>query len=544
MIILGLHGGITQLQHDPSATLLVDGRIVAACEEERFVRFKSALGHLPIRSINACLKIAGIDIRQVDHIAHIGVSYPDMADRIRQYLEYYFGYAPPIRLVHHQYAHLASAFFCSDFERAMCISCDGWGDEKSGAIAIGSDAGLEILDTFDKDQSLGQVYASITSFLGFSVNEDEYKVMGLAPYGSAGIDLSPIARPVPGGYAADSRFWTRALPAQSRYEPWYGDAMLDLLGAPRRHGESLTARHRDIAHAVQKTFESCLTSVVEDLHRRTGLDSLCLAGGCALNCSANLTLAQLPFIRHQFVQPAASDRGISLGAALLVAWELGERVARGLEHVYLGPMYDDDAILKTLRLTGVDFDEPADPIALAADLLAEGRIVGWFQGRSEFGPRALGNRSILANPGVPDMKDRINARVKFREEFRPFAPSVLAERADDLFDCPIEDGASPFMTMGQPVRADWRPRLPAVTHVNGTGRVQAVSRATNPRYHALIEAFDRRTGIPAVLNTSFNVRGEPIVETPLNALATFTASGLDALFIGPFMIRKPRQPGL
>lgn len=539
MLILGLHGGITQLQHDPSATLIADGEILAAAEEERFSRVKSALGQLPIYATAACLKQAGVGIRDVDLVVHTGMTFSDLEERIRLYLIHYFGHAPKIMMVRHQEAHLASAYYCSGFDRAMVLSADGWGDQESGALGVGEGRDLRVIEGRGQELSLGQFYAAITSYLGFSVNEDEYKVMGLAPYGRPGIDLSRYLSVGEVDYKLDSTLWEREPKPLSRYEPWYHRKLVEHLGPARGRDDPLVDKHRDLAFAVQGSFERAMVSLVTKLHRQTGLDSLCLAGGCALNCSANRVLAELPFIRRLFVQPAASDRGISMGAALLGAARSGMRMPPPLRHVYLGPDYPLSSIQEALKLTGLSYSQPVDLAATAAGLLAQGKIVARFEGRAEYGPRALGNRTIMADPRPAGMKDVINSKVKFREEFRPFAPAVLAERCPDLFDIPIENGASPFMTMALPVKAAWKDKLQAVTHVQGTARVQAVHQETAPGFHAVIRAFDQLTGVPALLNTSFNVRGEPIVETPLNALATFAATGIDALLLGPYLLVKP-----
>jgi len=273
---------------------------------------------------------------------------------------------------------------------------------------------------------------------------------------------------------------------------------------------------------------------------QTGLGDLCLAGGIALNCSANRIIAALPFVRQLYVQPAASDRGLALGCALQGAFEAGTPV-KGIKHVFTGPTYGPDDYANALENFGQEYSELTDPEETAIKFLTEGKIVGWFQGRSEYGPRALGNRSILADPRDARMKDKINARVKFREKFRPFAPAVLAERAEELFDLP---GPSPFMTVAFPVREGWKAQLGAVTHANGTGRVQTVDAGTAPKLHNLIRQFEKATGVPAVLNTSFNVRGEPIVETPDDALSTFARSGIDALILNRFLVEKPRGRGV
>jgi carbamoyltransferase len=540
MNILGMYGGVTLGQHDPSAALISDGKLIAVCEEERFMRVKSPRGCLPVRSIRACLREANLKMSEIDLVVNPGETFHDMPERIRLYLNHYFGAAPPVRMINHQLAHIASAFFCSGYEESMCMSYDAWGDQSSAALGIGAlPGGIELLETREPKNSLGIFYATMTSYLGFLVSEDEYKVMGLAAYGHEEIDLKPFLQTTADGYHVNMDYVRGDFSQCSMFEPLYGEKLVQLLGPARQPGEPLTSRHKNIAFATQKALEECAVALITHLHEKTGLDSLCIAGGVGLNCSANRVLRETPFIRRLFVQPASSDRGLSLGCALQGAHENGVTVHDKLEHVSLGPTYSEEQIRRALELSGVAYVELAEPAQKAASMLAEGNIIGWFQGRSEFGPRALGNRSILADPREARMKDEINARIKFREEFRPFAPSVLEEHASELFEM---DEPSPFMTMAFMVRPQWRDRLQAVTHVNGTARVQTVNRSTLPLYHELISQFHRLTGVPVVLNTSFNVQGQPIVETPLDALSTFTASGMDALFIGPFMVVKPHKP--
>ena len=540
MNILGMYGGVTLGQHDPSAALICDEKLVAVCEEERFVRIKSPRGRLPVESIGACLREANLKMSDIDLVVNPGETFYDMPDRIRLYLNHYFGYSPQVKMINHQLAHIASAFFCSGFEQSMCMSYDAWGDKSSAALGIGElPSGIELLETREPKNSLGIFYATMTSYLGFLVSEDEYKVMGLAAYGQEEIDLSRFLRTTPDGYCVNMDYVRSDFSQCTMFEPLYSHRLVELLGPARRPGEALTTRHKNIAFAAQKALEDCAVSLLSYLHNKTGLDSLCVAGGVGLNCSANRVLRETPFIRRLFVQPASSDRGLSLGCALQAAYENGLKVNQKLEHVSLGPTYSEGQLRQALELSGIAYVEVSDPARKGAEMLAEGNIIGWFQGRSEFGPRALGNRSILADPREARMKDEINARIKFREEFRPFAPSVLEEYASELFE--MED-ASPFMTVAFQVRPSWHDRLKAVTHVNGTARVQTVSRVALPLYHQLISEFHRLTGVPVVLNTSFNVQGQPIVETPLDALSTFAGSGMDALFMGPFMIAKAHKP--
>ncbi len=544
MIVLGLHGGMTVNQHEPNAALSIDGEIVAACEEERFARVKSPRGRIPTQAAAACLDAAGIAFSDVDLVAHPGETYDDMPARIRHYLGHHFGHdfadGPDVLMVDHHTAHLASAFFASGFEEAMCLSYDARGDRVSTALARADrKRGVQVLETLPGENSLGIFYQTMTSYLGFVAAEDEYKVMGLAGYAERGPDLSDFARPTETGYAVDVGFFRDDPPVLSIYEPHFGKALVSRFGPAYRPGAPIDDRAREIAFATQRTFEACARSLTERLHGLTGLSRLCVAGGCGLNCSANGALRRLPFIDEIFIQPASSDRGLGLGAAMEGAFSLGD-APKPLDHVYLGPEYSDAAVEAAVATAGWPWRKVADPASEAAGLLARGKIIAWFQGRSEYGPRALGNRSILADPRPADMKDAINARIKRREEFRPFAPAVLEERAPDLYEL---DGPSPFMTFAVPVRAAWAGRLAATTHVDGTARVQTVSAEANPLFHRLIARFEDLTGVPAVLNTSFNVKGQPIVETPLDALSTFAATGLDAMIVGECLIEKNPGPG-
>lgn len=539
MNILGVHFVFNNLNHDSGAALICDGRLIAVGEEERFTRIKGAVGVLPVRSIQFCLKEAGLKMKDIDLIVSTGETIQERLDPdVKIFLKHHFGVVPPVKYIHHQYSHVASAFFYSGFKEAMCIAYDGKGDDLSGMLAVGSPRGIKILERIPIKDSVGHFYCAITQFLGFRQAQDEYKVMGLAAFGEEGEDISSLITVSDDGYAVNQQHLWHPFPVKSLDEPIYNENLIMALGTPRRHGEPITERHKNLAFAVQKALEKCVVHLVRRLHEKTGLDSLCLAGGVALNCSANRIIHQLPFIKRLFVQPAASDRGLPLGNALVGAHENKEKIEIP-QHVFFGPTYTDEQLLGALKLTGQDYTKLADPCAKAAEMLADGKIIGWFQGRSEFGPRALGNRSILGDPRFIKMKDDINARIKFREEFRPFAPAVLDNRAPELFEM---EGPSPYMTMTFNVRPLWRDRLQAVTHVDHTARVQTVNKHTHPLFYNLIAAFERLTGVPAVLNTSFNARGEPIVETPLDALATFASVGMDALFLGPYLIKKPRAP--
>lgn len=534
MNILGIHGGVTVNQHDAAAALMMDGRLICCVEEERLMRVKTATGMLPIESISACLKEGGITIRDIDLIVLPGETYHDILERTAEWLKHHFGHAPKIEKINHQTAHLAAAYHHSGYDSAMCLSYDAYGDGISGSLGkAGVKDGLQVVETLPATNSLGVFYATMTSFLGFKPGEDEYKVMGLAPYGKANIDLSFFCKPTSDGYAADvSYFRTRR--SATQYEPYYSPKLVAKLGEPRRKGEPVSEHYKNIAASTQATLEACAVSLVTHLSKVTGQRNLCLAGGVALNCSANRVLAKLPFVDRLFVQPASSDRGLALGCALHAAALNGEKI-EPITHVFYGPTRKDVEIEKAIALSGIAAKKLEDPAKKAAEILAEGKIVAWYQGRSEFGPRALGHRSILADAGKPNMKDEINARVKFREEFRPFAPSVLDERFKEIYDL---KESSPYMTIACDVLNGWGSRVPATTHVNNTARVQTVAAETDPLYHSLISEFDSLTGRPVVLNTSFNIMGQPIVERPLEAISTFAGCGIDALVIGNCLLEK------
>lgn len=534
MNILGIHGGVTIQQHDPCAALIIDGRLACCVEEERLIRVKTATGILPVQSISACLKEAALNIHDIDLVVLPGNTYKDIVERTKEWLTHHFGFAPPIEAVNHQTAHLASAFYQSGYESAMCLSYDAYGDGISGALATATlQDGIKVLETLPGMNSLGVFYATMTSFLGFKPGEDEYKVMGLAPYGKPVIDLSFFCSPTPDGYSSDSSYF-RSRKAATQYEPYYSEKLISRIGSPRRKGEPINEHYRNIAASTQEALEKSAVSLVEHLHKLTGQSSLCLAGGVALNCSLNRILAKLPFIKNFFVQPSASDRGLALGCALYATVQNGIKI-KPINHVFYGPSYPEDAIEKAITLSGFSAKVLDAPASTAANLIAEGKIIAWYQGRSEFGPRALGHRSILADPGLPGMKDEINKRVKFREEFRPFAPSVIEEEYQNVFDL---SAPSPYMTIACDVKDGWGKRIPATTHVNNTARVQTVSKSIDPLYHSLIGTFFKKTGRPAVLNTSFNIRGQPIVETPLEAISTFAGTGIDALVMGNYLIAK------
>ena len=562
---------------------------MAGVEEERFRRIKHWAG-FPERAIRFCLEeLTGGDPSGVSALAVarqpraylarkalLALSHPQSLRRalgrarnLRQVASLeeriataFGGPAPRLHAVEHHLAHVASAFYCSPFEEAMCLSVDGFGDFVSTMMAVGRGSSLEVLNRVHFPHSLGLFYTAVTQFLGFPDFGDEYKVMGLAAYGEPGF-AGRLGQVVParpdGTFALDLRYfrhlsegvdmtWEDGSPELGKI---YTSALEELLGPPRRPGEELTQRHKDLAASLQKVYEERFFALVRALQRRTGLARLALAGGCAMNSLANGKLFERTDLREVFIQAAAGDAGTSLGAALYVHHGVLGAPRNGfvMEHSYWGPRYGgkeireaiavalpgshgEDGLHGEIRVATVDAeDRLADE---TAEAIARGDVVGWFQGRSEWGPRALGNRSILADPRRADMKDVLNLKIKRRESFRPFAPSVLAERTGDWFTI---DHPDPFMLKVYPIRPEKRPLVPAVTHVDGTGRLQTVSRGANPRYWQLIAAFERRTGVPMVLNTSFN-ENEPIVNTPGEALDCFLRTWMDRLVLGETVLSR------
>jgi carbamoyltransferase len=581
--------GLNAFHADASAVALRDGLLVCGVEEERFRRVKHWAG-FPEHAIRHCLgelgleEPAGLDAiavsrrpgAYVGRKALVALRHPRSLGRalgrvrnLRQVaglgerLRSSFGLrrAPALIPVEHHKAHLASAFLCSPFEEAACLSVDGFGDFVSTMLALGRGTRLDVLARVHFPHSLGLFYTALTQFLGFHGFGDEYKVMGLAAYGEPRFAeaLGRVVPPRPeGGFALDLRFfrhvsdgvdmtWDDGAPSLG---PVYSASLESLLGPPRRPEEPLGDRHRDLAASTQRVYEERLFALVRALLRRTGLRDLALAGGCAMNSVANGKLFSHTDVREVFVQAAAGDAGTALGAALYAQHAVLRRPrAFVMEHAAWGPAYGEADARAALaaaipgsagrdgRHGELSIVTARDDEALAeatAEALVDGKLFGWFQGRSEWGPRALGQRSILADPRRAAMKDVLNLKVKRREGFRPFAPSVLEERTADWFEIARPD---PFMLKVYPIRPHKRPLVPAVTHVDGSGRVQTVSRRANPLYHALIAAFERRTGVPLLLNTSFN-DNEPIVNTPAEAVACFLRSGLDGLALGRIVVRR------
>jgi carbamoyltransferase len=434
-----------------------------------------------------------------------------------------------MRFVGHHLGHALSAYAYSGFDEAAVVVMDGRGAWEATSIWHGRDGRMEHVMTIPFPDSVGYFYSEFTEYLGFQRNSDEWKVMGLAPYGKPGLDLRAFIEPE----AAPYRMHARKLVANGA-APFA--EMVRLFG-PRRIPESeIDEKHKDLAYAVQDACEIAMMSVVKLAIEKTKSRNVCLAGGVALNSKANGKIVASGLVDRFFVQPAASDDGVALGAALAPYLDGGGRLPlKAMRHAYLGPEFDDEVIENALRTYKLKYTRLSDTAVSAAELLSKGRIVGWFQGRMEFGPRALGSRSILADPRDPEMNAKVNNAVKFREWWRPFAPSMKKEVAGDYLEGASD---SPFMILTAQVRPEKRAVIPSVTHVDGSARPQTVEKEINPLYWRLIDEFGKRTGVPVLMNTSFNLRGEAIVHTPSDAVRTFFSSGMDALVIGSFLVEK------
>jgi carbamoyltransferase len=533
-----MSGGVRHGAQDGAAALLRDGQLVAAIEEERLLTMKHAVGLLPERAIRACLKVAGIGIQHVDLVATHGESYPDYEEVLGRWFRMNFGYCPPIRKYNHHLAHCASAYYASGFDDSMVFSTDLSGDLVSTMLGHAKDGDIDVLQTFRRPNSLGVFYCLVTQFLGFRRDSDEYKVMGLSSYGRPTIDLSWLLQYDRGEYCLNQSYLRKVLPGQSnpsKQEPMYEPSFLEKMGRPRLDGEPMNEFYEDVAMSAQRLLENTAVHMIERLHQKTASRSLCVAGGVGLNCVMNQRLLALPFIDRIFVQPAASDAGVALGAAYLAARQNGESIGP-FSNAYLGVPYSEGDIRAALDLLGVPYRREKNITEFATEQLAAGKIMGLFQGADEYGPRALGNRSILANPRDPCMKDLVNERIKFRETFRPFAPSILEEHAPAY----LKGYKHParYMTLTFDVVEEKQPDIAAVVHVDGTARAQTVSPEENPFYYNLIRSFHQATGIPALLNTSFNVKGQTIVHNPVHAVGTFYGSGMDHLLIPPFVLSK------
>jgi Predicted carbamoyl transferase, NodU family len=563
--------GISCFYHDSAAALMKDGILVAAAQEERFTRKKHDQD-FPTNAIHYCLQEGGIQAQDLDYIgfydkpftkferllttyiATFPISLPSFLKAmpvwlkeklwIPQKMREELGDAGKLLFVEHHLSHAASAFFVSPFSEAAILTADGVGEWETTTMGVGNDRTLTLTKSIHFPHSLGLLYSAFTYYLGFRVNSAEYKVMGLAPYGKP-VFADLILRELvslkdDGSFRLNMKYFA--------YD--YGLTMTNknfhtLFGVPPRTPEStLTQFHKDVAASIQYVTDEIMLRMTTDLHKKTGSDNLCLAGGVALNCVSNSKVLASSGFKQMFIQPAAGDAGGSVGAAFYIYNMLlkNERTYTW-SHNFLGPEYSDEAIeqvLNQLNLGGERFSNNT-LLKRTAQLIADQQVVGWFQGRMEFGPRSLGARSILADPRNPDNYSRVNLKIKFRESFRPFAPTVLLERMKDYFEF---DQPSPYMLFVAQVRPDRR-TIPAVTHVDGSARLQTIVRDDHALFYDLIIEFEKLTGCPVLINTSFNVRGEPIVCTPFDAIKCFLRTDMDYLILGNFVLdkRKIKESG-
>jgi len=550
--------------HDSSACIVRDGELLFAVAEERISRLKHD-ARFPRHAISACLDFAKVRADQLDEVCFgwqtagpvfrhdlkmygLGqwpATYLNLLNSTRHFMSMWhqesgarvfertFGTAKPrMRFVDHHLAHAISTYGYSGFDEAAIVVMDGRGAWEATSIWHGRNGTIEHVQTIPFPNSIGGFYSAFTEYLGFVPNSDEWKVMGLAPYGEPGIKLDQFID-TEGANGTPYQVHTKRL---NGGRSGIAGGIAPALGAPRVAESEIDGRHKNVAFAVQGYCERAMMSVVRAALARTKSRTLCLAGGVALNSKANGRILASGIVDRIFVQPAASDDGVSLGAALAPYLDRGGKLPnRAMRHAYFGSSFDDDAIETALKTYKLRYAKVGDPSVTAAELLAAGKILGWFQGRMEFGPRALGGRSILADPRDPDMTAKVNNAVKFREWWRPFAPSMKHEVAGEYVESATD---SPFMILTAQVRKEKQSVIPAVTHVDGSARPQTVEREASPVYWRLIDEFGKRTGVPVVLNTSFNLRGEAIVNTPTDAIRTFFSSGMDALVIGDFLVEK------
>ncbi len=545
--------GINAVYHESAAALLVDGELVAAVEEERFNRIKHAKEadwdnphQLPERAIRFCLKHAGLTARDIDHVAYsfdpklrrkryrpewwglkVEETFQLRLGQVQSAFEELLGRSIKQRFhfVPHHLAHAASAYFPSGFDRAAILTIDGIGELAGSSLAKGNGTRIQSVETFEYPHSIGFLWEEFSEYLGFS-HYDASKVMGLAAYGNPEVfrqSFESILRSDGENYGVAQDFLGVQPDKFARMEAMFGP--------PRGIDDEILPRHADIAAALQAATDAAVMALVRRAKRKVPFDNLCIAGGVALNCVTNEVITRSGEFSNIFIPSAPHDAGTAIGAAFAVHCAKQKRPPqRGYSTPYLGPSFKRADILAAVKSAGLTARRSKSPARDAADMIADGKIVAWFQGRMEFGPRALGNRSLLADPRRPEMRNILNQKVKHREDFRPFAPSVMAEHADEWFEVGAHSASHAFMLFAPEVRPERRDRIPAVVHKDGTARVQLVSRKSNPRFHELISAFFAKTGVPLVVNTSFN-DSEPIVCTPTDAIVTFRKSGIDALFM-------------
>jgi carbamoyltransferase len=566
--------GVNVYGHDTAAALVIDGELICAVEEERLSRQKHD-AQLPFQAIEFCLRESQLTVDELDLIA-----FSTDLDRLvrEKYLRYHLenydlcrdhlaqsagkiseilgrqekvrtvlGFNGQIESFQHHQCHLASSYYQSGFSECAVVSIDGQGEIETTMTGRASEGRIQVLSSLEFPHSLGLFYTALTYYLGYKPQSAEGTVMALAALGHAEAEVPGLGRTYRDIFSeiitlednGTFRIGLDWFNYPHTRTGWVSASFTSLFGPPRTPESELDQHFLNIAAAMQQRFEEAYIHVLQDAHERTGSANLALAGGCALNCVANGKIISRTGFENVYIQPAAGDAGCAIGAAQLASISLGDTVTpRQRLDTYLGPQFDNTEIEHALELAKQPYEELADPSRKAAELLARNDIIAWFQGRAEFGPRALGNRSILAAPFPIDVKDRINAKVKHREFFRPFAPAVLDDRFEEVFD---GYRLSPFMLMAMTVKDAWKEKVPAIIHLDDSARVQTVLRDTNPQFFALIHHFNELTGVPVVLNTSFNDKGEPMVCSPADALNTFNNTEIDHLIMGNYLISKPKR---
>lgn len=569
--------GVGCYYHDSSACLVKDGKLISAAEQERFSRKKHD-NTFPIDAINFCLEEAGISIDKIDYVAFYEKPLLKFERLLSQHLEMFpysyltfvqslpswiteklrmprtfrkkLKYKGNIIFIQHHLAHAASSFLVSPFEEAAILTVDGVGEWTTTAIGYAKGSHIELYDHIEFPHSIGLLYSTITAYLGFTVNSGEYKVMGLAPYGNMDPKTNPYYSKLKkvidikedGSYQLDMSYFVYHYKASMPSEKLCG-----LLEGPIRKKEELTQRHKDIAAALQLVTEEAIFKMLNHIHKRTKCDNVCMAGGCALNSVANGKILKNTPFKKIWIQPNASDGGTCIGAAFyLYNTILGKKREYIMHDAYLGPAYSSNYIKRFLDSNGIKYDSFKDEDELVkktAELIFKDNVIGWFQGRMEWGPRALGSRSILSNACNQKMQAILNEKVKHREKFRPFAPAVCEDDALKYFEC---DNPVPlptdFMLMVYPIRKEYCKNIPAVTHVDGSGRLQTIRRKDNGLYYDLIKEFGKLSGIPIIINTSFNIRGEPIVCSPYDAYKCMMGTGIDYLVMDKFLVKRADNP--
>nr|WP_288932916.1 carbamoyltransferase C-terminal domain-containing protein [uncultured Allomuricauda sp.] len=562
MIILGLN----YYFHDSTACIVKDGELIVAIEEERLSRVKHTQA-FPQLAIYRCLKIAGISYNDIDHIAvsikpstHWFKKLIYILKRPKSFLPF-FGHhvvnayakqrrfwlwyknhwksnqeKPEVHFIEHHLTHVAGSFFVSPYKEAALLGIDGSGEWATTWMGYGKDNSIERFQESFFPNSFGSFYETVTQFCGFRPNYDEGKTMGLAPMGDPNVFKSEVEKILKIDRKGKVKIDLSYFNFQYLVKNTYSNKFIEVFGKPRDRNDPFEDRHKNAAAAFQKVLEDRVLEICDILYEKTKADYLVISGGVSLNSVMNGRIVRESKFKDVYVMPAAGDNGTAIGAAYYLYNGIFKKQRNSIHNnAYIGTSYDNEEIEKAIKGAKLKANYVENICEKAAWLLSEGKIIGWFQGKMEIGPRALGSRSILANPAYPNMKDKINAEVKFREAYRPFAPSALVEKYKDFFDLEVE---APFMLKVCNVLNDKQDVIPAVTHVDGSARLQTVDKELHPRYHQLISEFEKKTGVPVVLNTSFNIQGEPVVESPQHALRCFYSTGLDALCIGNWVLEK------